>query len=82
MDLLCTNCGEPWDMDHVLHDSPEDFTRKGGVITHCPGCPKDGSEPKLDEKTKMKLEAAAEIGELLGDDIDGLAAMLEDFGLA
>jgi hypothetical protein len=80
MDLICVNCGEPWDMDHVLHDASEDFVRKGGVITRCPCCPKTG-KPKLDDKTRMKLEAAAEIGEILGDDVDGLAAMLEDFGL-
>jgi hypothetical protein len=81
MDIICTHCGEPWEMDYVLHDAPEEFKRKGGVITHCPSCPKDGSKPKLDEKTEIKLEAAKEIGELLGDDIDGVAAMLEDFGL-
>lgn len=80
MDLICTNCGDPWSMDYVLHDAPQDFVRKGGVITHCPSCPKNG-EKNLDEKTKIRLEAAAEIGELLGDDIDGMAAMLEDFGL-
>lgn len=81
MDIICTNCGEPWDIDHVLHDAPQDFTRKGGVITKCPCCPKDGIEPNLDEKTKLKLEAAAALGEILGDDIDGLACELEDLGL-
>ena len=81
MDIICTNCGEPWNLDYVLHDAPQDFKRKGGVITCCPYCPADGSKPKLDEKTEIKLEAAKEIGELLGDDIDGMAAMLEDMGL-
>jgi hypothetical protein len=81
MDIVCTNCGEPWDIYHVLHDAePGDFIRTNGVIKKCPCCPKDG-EPKLDEKTKMKLEAAAVLGEILGDDIDGLACELEDMGL-
>jgi hypothetical protein len=81
MDLICTNCAEIWGMDYVLHDAPGEFVRKNGVITKCPCCPKDGSKPKLDEQTEIKLEAAKELGELLGDDIDGVAAMLEDFGL-
>lgn len=50
-----------------------------GIILHCPCCPKE--KPNLDEKTKLKVEAAQCIGELLGDDIDGMAATLEDFGL-
>jgi hypothetical protein len=81
MDILCTNCGEPWDIFHVKQDSPQDFKMKGSVILKCPSCPKDGSKPNLDEKTKMNLEAAAVLGEILGDDIDGYAAELEDFGL-
>jgi len=81
MDLVCVNCGEPWDVDHVLHDAPQEFIRKGGVIKKCPACPKEG-QPNLDEKTRVKLDAVEELGEILGDDIDGLAASLEDFGLA
>ncbi len=49
MDLVCSNCGEVWFKEYVLHAAPEDFTRKGDVITHCPRCPKDESEPRLDE---------------------------------
>jgi hypothetical protein len=81
MDLICVYCGEPWDMDYVLHESPKDFTRIGGVIKHCPSCPKDGTKPNLDNETKARLEIVESLGDVLGDDIDGLAAELEDFGL-
>ena len=27
MDLICLTCGEPWDIDTVLHEMPEDFER-------------------------------------------------------
>ena len=30
MDLLCTCCGEPWDIYHVLHEEPEEFDRRAG----------------------------------------------------
>ncbi len=72
MDLLCVNCGEPWDIHHVLHDEPETFEREGGVILHCPCCPK--GELKSDEKKR----ALRDIGALFGDDIDGYACFLED----
>jgi hypothetical protein len=81
MNIICVNCGEPWDMDHVLHEEPELFERKGGIIKHCPCCPKDGSEPKLDFEQKAKLDIIETLGEMLGDDIDGFASELNDYGL-
>ena len=75
MDLICTNCGEPWDMDTVLHDEPEEFTRQGAAIVHCPACKENGKPPP---ELREKLLAAREAGDLLGDDVDGYAAMLED----
>ena len=79
MDLICTRCGEPWDLDHVLHENPGGFVRKGGLIRRCPTCPHD--EPKLDPQTRQRLAAVAAMAELLGDDVDGLAAVLEDSDL-
>ena len=75
MDLICTNCGEPWDMDTVLHDEPDDFKRRGAAIIQCPACKENGPAPK---ELREKLLAAREAGDLLGDDVDGYAAMLED----
>lgn len=45
------------------------------VVMRCPACPK-GAKPDPD---KAFLKAG--IAEILGDDEDGLAATLEDFGL-
>ena len=77
MDLICTNCGEPWDMDTVLHDQPEDFTRRGAAIVHCPACKENGPAPK---ELREKLKAALAVGELLEGDDDGYASILEDMG--
>ncbi len=79
MDLICTRCGEPWDLDYVLHDAPGDFKRTGGLITHCPSCPTE--EPKHPPAQRERLAAIAMLAGLLGNDIDGLAASLEDFDL-
>ncbi len=79
MDLVCTRCGEPWHMDHVLHEEPEEFKRRGGRIDRCPACPK--GRPKLHPKERARLQTIRELADALGDDIDGFAATLEDFGL-
>lgn len=79
MDLLCTRCGEPWDLYHVLHEDPSGFDRVGGLIRRCPTCPSE--EPKLDPQTRGRLASAAALAELMGDDVDGLAGVLDDFGL-
>ena len=78
MDIRCTNCGEPWDVDHVLHEAePEDFDRQGGLIRHCPCCEENRRTP-LPEKERSRLAAIAAVAPLFGDDLDGLAAFLED----
>ena len=79
MDLVCIRCGEPWDMDYVLHEDPKAFKRHGGRIDHCPCCPKH--KPKHSAKQQARLDAIAELANLLGDDVDGLAGTLDDFGL-
>ena len=78
MDLLCTRCGELWALEYVLHEG-EGFDREGGLIRRCPTCPSE--EPKLDPKTRERLASATALAELMGDDVDGLAGVLEDFGL-
>ena len=78
MDIRCTNCGEPWDVDHVLHEAePEDFDRQGGLITRCPCCEENQRTPRP-AKERSRLAAIAAVAPLFGDDLDGLAAFLED----
>jgi hypothetical protein len=79
MDLVCTRCGEPWDVDYVLHEEPLGFRRRGGRIDRCPVCPEETPEHSPEER--HRLIAIRELANLLGDDIDGLATSLEDFGL-
>lgn len=80
MDVICTCCGEPWEIDYVLHDEPEEFNRRGGLIRACPVC--HGARPAgQSQEQRDNLNAIAEIALMLGDDIDGFAAFLEDFDL-
>ncbi|MBN2562362.1 MAG: hypothetical protein JXQ75_15665 [Phycisphaerae bacterium] len=66
-------------MDYVRHEEPEAFKRRGGRIDHCPCCPEE--KPKHSAKEQERLDAIAALADLLGDDIDGLAGTLDDFGL-
>ena len=87
MDLVCTKCGEPWDVMHVLHESPELFRRRGSLILECPCCDEnlqyqeENYTEEENKKEKERLENVRLVCELLGDDVDGAAANLEDFGL-
>ena len=89
MDVHCCNCGEPWDQYHLRHElaeeTPHDLAAEGWsfgqnrlVVLRCPACPKDGSGLP---DAETRIEAVQEIAQLLGDDEDGLASTLEDFGL-
>ena len=79
MDVVCTKCGEPWDLDHVLHEEPENFDRQGALIKSCPCC--QGEQVKLSKEEKERLAIIQEIAWIFGDDIDGFAAELEDLGV-
>jgi hypothetical protein len=79
MDLLCTRCGEPWGLDHVLHEEPEDFERDGCLIRRCPCCAK--KEPQLSKEQREHLDNVVTLALLHGDDIDGFVIMLEDYNL-
>jgi hypothetical protein len=81
LDLVCTTCGEPWDLDYVLHEEPDGFVRKGAAIVSCPCCKERQHGKKLSKEERQRLEAARALGELAGDDVDGHAADLEDLGL-
>ena len=78
MDILCTCCGEPWDVTHVLHEEPHSFERNGALISACPCC--TGNRPEdLPAKAREDLDALKALALMLGDDVDGFAAILEDF---
>ena len=73
MDLYCKRCGEPWEFLYVTDEmTPEEKSAfmKG---EHCPAC-----EGKEVEKQPFRAQIASALHDVLGDDIDGLAAELED----
>ncbi len=102
MDILCTRCGEPFDVlglvDDMTPEEAKDLKRGRG----CPCCSSkilcesdisceecdraDGfrSTCKDGKFKNIAVESSliqAGLADIMGDDIDGLTASMEDFGL-
>ena len=79
MNIICANCLDSWDIDYVLHEEPGNFDRQGALINSCPSC--HGREQRMSPAQREHLSAVRAIADLMGDDVDGFAATLEDFDL-
>lgn len=87
MDLYCPKCGEPWDNEEFHYRAEETGTsysftagqfREHGCLALGGRCSPRELEPVALGLTRA--EAASALYDVLGDDMDGAAAMLEDFG--
>ena len=83
MDIYCRNCGEPWDND-CIHDVAQelgttyakvakDFSARG-----CKALASDEYGSMNFCKPDSKASQRGLLADLLGDDMDGMSAMLED----
>jgi len=78
MDIYCSKCGEPWDID-CLHDSSEHNTFQAArKAFYRDGCAAIWGD-KCTASDSLRTRAAGVLQELLGDDIDGLASEMEDY---
>lgn len=88
MDLYCPKCGEPVDNDEFHLIAEEDGSTYQKVLRafQLKGCEAVGlscSTPSTETDRTFGLtrqDAAGALYDLLGDDADGAAAMLEDMG--
>ena len=80
MDIYCPRCSEPVDPDY-FHDVAEengtsyaevarDFQQRGCVAL---------GEPRCERADDLRHEVMGAMFDLLGDDIDGAASMMDDF---
>lgn len=74
MDIYCPRCGEPWELDHVYHEMTPaqraDLLAGRGCNGECRTSPPSESR---------RASIAAGVLETCGDDLDGAAALMEDF---
>jgi hypothetical protein len=84
MDILCVRCGEPWDTDE-LHYAAEESGRTWSEVRadfYARGCMALDGGQRCERIVNPSTTAAYALYELLGDDVDGAASMLEDLGLS
>ena len=84
MDIYCPKCAEPWDMDElheaVAADYYPTFTEARKAFARY-GCPAMDGRAKACPDTVIGHDMGnliSEVYDLLGDDLDGAASMLED----
>ena len=80
MDILCSRCGEPWDND-TFHDVAEEqgITYREAVRRfQAEGCGATGWCDPCEPVNSNRTAVAGMLYDLLGDDVDGAAAMLAD----
>jgi hypothetical protein len=94
MDIYCPKCGEPWDIDSIHEATAElvaenhrpydaifktllrDFQQRGCAAI---GYRCSESDTETDDSFGLtRAEASSALYDLLGDDIDGAASMLDD----
>jgi hypothetical protein len=79
MDIRCPQCSEPWDNDYI-HDYAEADGSTYAIVSadvRVRGCEAFGER----HGALVADPAIGALYDLLGDDMDGAAAMFEDFGL-
>ncbi len=92
MDIYCPRCGEPWDND-CLHEEAEERKNLhlpgGDYKTVLRQFQSEGCQAlhaaygagQCERSNSLRASVASAMYDLLGDDVDGAAAMMEDFGL-
>ncbi len=88
MDVKCCKCGEPWDQYYLRHElsdeEKDDGTWEFGDnvlhVKQCPCCDAYSDSPLHDAIQERNRNASmAMLSDMLGDDLDGLASLAEDF---
>lgn len=81
MDIYCPRCGEPWDPDEFHDVAAEQYLTYDEVRRDffARGCGLAFGGRQCTKVESVRAEASGMLAELLGGDMDGLAATLDDF---
>jgi len=81
MDIYCPKCSEPWDIDciHEIADLHETTYSEARDRFRSEGCVALGTRHNNDTGSDdLRALATAALMDLMGDDMDGVASMLDD----
>jgi len=88
VDIYCQKCDEPWEVCYLGGgDFDEDCEKEDWENGKKPserfkngdGCPSCRWGKNAPKKQSLRGEAMGLMADLLGDDIDGMASMMDDF---
>ena len=78
MHIYCPRCGEPWDNDE-FHDV-ENLSYKQAIAKfYSKGCGLVFGNKQCEERETERGTLSVALREVLGDDVDGIAAELEEY---
>lgn len=82
MDIICPRCAEPWEID-TLHEYADEYGitfREVSKAFRTKGCGEAFAEWGIDScVADANAGMRFVLADLLGEDIDGYAALMEDF---
>jgi hypothetical protein len=83
MDIKCPICREPWDNDTIHDYAGETGSTYAEVskLFRTKGCGVAFDDWGITCEKSQGSEILSELADLLGDDLDGYASMVEDLGL-
>ena len=78
-DIYCVRCGEPVELDYLHDVAAEQDTTFAKVLAafQTKGCVALGG-PQCERRSSLRTEAMAAMFDILGDDVDGAASMMDD----
>ena len=82
MDIMCPRCAEPWDNDELHYEGEargKSYAQMRSEFT-AKGCEAFGASCAnvSSENQRTRAACASALYDIMGDDMDGCAAMLED----
>jgi len=96
MDIYCSKCAEPWDMDSIHEEidnrydgsKPDDYQKAYAQVKsefYRDGCKAftyawDGDCSPADDAAKTKAAVSAVLYDAFGHDLDGVASDMADLG--
>ena len=80
MDVMCTRCGEPFDLDDLdwLAESKEATAEELKATFFRDGCESMLSNGRKTCKRDRLSSVRFDLSDLMGDDIDGYASLMEE----
>jgi hypothetical protein len=83
MDVKCPICAEPWE-NETIHDYASEYSSTYAQVAklfRTKGCGVAFDSWDVTCEKSENSEMLSALADLLGDDLDGYASMVEDFGL-